>query len=357
MNHYNPEKTVNGQREIASKDYPRIGPYDSGDPHVLEYHLLLMKLAGIDGVIVDWYGLTDHLDYAILHRNTFRLLQQCERLRMKFVICYEDQTIPVLVKAGRLAPTDRVSHVVDEISWLGRYWFKSGSYVKYDGSPVLLSFGHSGLTDDEWKMCLSELSSPVAYFSQDFRRECAIGAFGWPAPNVGMRQVDRFLAESTTWAAAIPAAFPRFDDIYRDAGVNDGFPGLPDASGRTFQTTLKKALKANPAIIQIATWNDWGEGTHIEPGITYGFRDLEHLQFVRHHQDDSPNAADLRLPEALLHLRQSVETAEEHQSLDEIAEMICTFDLDAARRKLDSVSGPNHCNSPDLHLPRERPVD
>ena len=61
-----------------------------------------MKLAGIDGVIVDWYGLTDYRDYAVLHRNTTRMLQQCERLKMKFVICYEDQTIRVReLRSGR----------------------------------------------------------------------------------------------------------------------------------------------------------------------------------------------------------------------------------------------------------------
>src|SRR4051812_27029234 len=49
MDHFNPDR-VNpaGQREIASWYYPLIGPYDSSDPAVLEYHVLLMKLAGID---------------------------------------------------------------------------------------------------------------------------------------------------------------------------------------------------------------------------------------------------------------------------------------------------------------------
>ena len=46
------------------------------------------RLAGIDGVIVAWYGLTDFRDYPILHRNTTRLLETAERLKSKFVICY-----------------------------------------------------------------------------------------------------------------------------------------------------------------------------------------------------------------------------------------------------------------------------
>ena len=42
-----------GQDLIASHYYPQIGPYDSSDPVVLEYHVLLMKLAGIDGALAD----------------------------------------------------------------------------------------------------------------------------------------------------------------------------------------------------------------------------------------------------------------------------------------------------------------
>src|SRR5438874_5298375 len=45
MNHFNPDLiNASGERQIASWYYPLIGPYDSSDPAVLEYHVLLMKL-------------------------------------------------------------------------------------------------------------------------------------------------------------------------------------------------------------------------------------------------------------------------------------------------------------------------
>lgn len=337
MNHFDPEKELQGKRQIASKYHPLIGPYDSGDPYVLEYHLLLMKLAGIDGVIVDWYGLTDYRDYAILHRNTTRMLEQCERLKMKFVICYEDQTIPALVDASRIAASERVSHAVSEINWLGKYWFKSGSYVKQDNNPVLLSFGHSGLTPTEWTQCLSHLESPVTYFSQDIRREGAIGAFGWPAPKVGMVQVDRFLEEAAKWPSSIPAAFPRFDDIYREAGVGESYPLLLDDSGRTFQMTLQKAIKSQANIVQIATWNDWGEGTQIEPSIEFGYRDLEHMQRVSDKEEQRYTKVDLHLPINLLELRRAKASVDAQKSLDEISQQIVRGNLDSARKKLEEL--------------------
>src|ERR1700733_11343385 len=48
MNDRNPNIIgSNGQREIASYYYPLIGPYDSSDPYVIEYQMLLMKLSGV----------------------------------------------------------------------------------------------------------------------------------------------------------------------------------------------------------------------------------------------------------------------------------------------------------------------
>src|SRR3954454_7839837 len=57
MNTQNPNVVyASGKRQIASNYYPKIGPYDSTDPSVIEYHLLLMKYSGVDGLMVDWYG-------------------------------------------------------------------------------------------------------------------------------------------------------------------------------------------------------------------------------------------------------------------------------------------------------------
>jgi len=115
MDTFNPDRTKNGRRQIAAHYYPLCEPYDSGDPAVIEYHLLLMKLAGIDGVIVDWYGHEDFLDHAMIHRNIKAMFVKANQLGLRFAVCYEDQTIPRLVEAGRLAASDRVRHAQREL--------------------------------------------------------------------------------------------------------------------------------------------------------------------------------------------------------------------------------------------------
>ena len=341
MNHFNPDRKRDGRLEVASRYYPAIGPYDSGDPQVLEYHLLLMRLAGIDGVIVDWYGRSNFRDYAMLHRNTTRLLQQCERLKMKFAICYEDQTITALAAANRIAKNDRVAYAVDEIQWLSKYWFKSPSYLKLDGKPVLLSFGHDGLTSEEWGRCLSQLSLPVAYFSQDVLRPGATGGFGWPSPTRGIQHVDRFLTDSARWPHRLPAAFPRFDDIYQEANVSAGYPMIPDNHGETFKVTFGKALRANARIIQIATWNDWGEGTQIEPSVEFGNRDLQWLQesrFGRRASEARPRSSDFQIPRQILAARRA--KAQPKSMLDALANSIANSKWQQARRMSKQLASP-----------------
>jgi hypothetical protein len=343
MNHFNPDRVIDGRRPIASHFYPLIGPYDSGDPHVLEYHLLLMKLAGIDGVIVDWYGLQDFRDYRILHRNTQRLVDRAGRLGMKFAICYEDQTIDALVEAGRLKPRDRVNHAQQEIESLAKHWLPRDNYVRLDGRPVLLSFGQNGLRDEEWTQCLARVKTQVAYFSQHHRRTAASGAFDWPIPKEGLDAIDRFRESARSWPHSIAAAYPRFVDIYAEANVHESWGRIEDDLGATFRSSLKLALETNSPLIQIVTWNDWGEGTMIEPSRKFGYRDLEVLQEMRRKHIDprfSAATSDLRLPAQLLQLRRKTASPGHTKQFDRIAELLATGRPGQARSELEALNRP-----------------
>ncbi len=346
MNKFNPDVTDAGKssnsarRQIASHFYPLIGPYDSADPAVLECQLLQMKLAGIDGVIVDWYGLSDLYDYAVLHRSTQQLVAQAQKLGMRFAICYEDSTVPALIKAGKLKGSQRVQHVAKEIAWLADNVFNKKGYVHLDGKPVLLSFGQGGLTDAEWTECLGEVSEPVAYFSEHQKRTSAMGAFDWPIPQEGIAGVDRFEKNASEWPESISVVFPRFVDIYAQAGVHESWGRIDDQQGEVFRQTLQRAFGGPARIIQIATWNDWGEGTNVEPSREYGYRDLEAIQQMRKSKSSGAftiQPADLRLPVELLMLRRRLEQGVPQRNLDKIAALLSRGKVEQARRELKSV--------------------
>lgn len=159
-----------------------------------------------------------------------------------------------------------------------------------------------------------------------------------------MKQVDRFLKLSSRWPAAIPAAFPRFDDVYKQVGFGEGYPVLPDDAGKTIRTTLQMAFNSEPNFIQIATWNDWGEGTQIEPSIETGFRDLEHLQSICVTPEARPSANDLRLPLKLFELRRTTLDPSRQKEHDEISLQLANGQFKGAREMLEKFSSGSDQN-------------
>jgi hypothetical protein len=297
MNHFDPDRsTASGDREIASHFYPLIGPYDSADPAVLEYHVLLLKLAGIDGVIVDWYGMDAYLDYGEINERTLLMLHWVHRARLKFSLCYEDRTIQQEIGGGFLQPAAALAHAQDTLRYAESNYFADGSYLQWGGQPVLLNFGPQYFqADGQWPAIFSVLAAKnqPAFFTLDRRLSGGWGGFNWPPmwlsqANGGVLTVSAleeylatFEANARAWPAFVSSAFPRFKDIYAQAGVGSSYGTLDDNNGDTLRATLSRAMTNGSAIVQLVTWNDFGEGTVLEPTKQLGYRDLGMVQDLR----------------------------------------------------------------------------
>ncbi len=304
MNHFDPDKTgPDGRQQLASRYRPLIGAYDSSDPDTLECQTLQMKVAGIDGVFIDWYGTKDLYDYSLLNRNSEKMIDACSKAGLKFSIVMEDQVVPQLVKAGKSTPEEFAKSA---LGWLQDKWFKRPGYLRWKGQPVLLIFGPQYFHDREFSTLFGGRS---ALFTLLGKRGPAVGAFGWPEPQVGDQkswtQLQAFYTRAKEWPAEVSVAYPRFEDIYKEAGVGPGYGEITDRNGATFADSLSLAEVSGAPFAQIATWNDWGEGTQIEPSVEFGYRDLEALQKQRRLADPSfrYQAADLRLPAEIYGLR------------------------------------------------------
>jgi len=131
MKNCDPNKTdANGKRQIASHYYPQTGPYASGDEAVLDYQCLLMKYAGLDGVMVDWYGVNSDNSIALHKSNTEALFRALKRAGLKMSVVYEDRTLE--------GATDKVGTVRQDLRYLAENFFKDDSYVKV----VLFRWNH-----------------------------------------------------------------------------------------------------------------------------------------------------------------------------------------------------------------------
>ncbi len=310
MNHFNPDAPSTdpnnpGQVQGASQFHPLIGLYDSGDTDALKCQVMLMKLAGIDGVIIDWYGNEDFNDYAAINRNTQKLIPYLQQAGMRFALCYEDQTVPQLIAGGKFTAAKAVERGASLMRWTEKNFFSNPAYLQIEGRPVLLSFGEPYFKGEGWNQIFSGLQTKPLYFTENVLRAptAAVGGFDWPVVNGGaegaLREQNAFYERAAKWPYFIAAAYPRFQDIYVQAGVQPSWGSIADREGRTYTETLTRALQSQAPIVQLVTWNDWGEGTQIEPSREFGFRDLEATQRLRTRYLDpkfSGAARDLPLP-------------------------------------------------------------
>ena len=130
--------------------------------------------------------------------------------------------------------------------------------------------------------------------------------------------------KSPAWPAFVSTAFPRFHDIYQQAGVGSSYGYLDDQNGNTLRETLSRAMTNASAIVQVATWNDFGEGTdcrthayrnqwlcpdgHERGYDRYGYDDLGIIQDLRRQYLDAGfpcHTNDLALAFRLFNLRGS----------------------------------------------------
>src|SRR5205823_2933886 len=134
-------------------------------------------------------------------------------------------------------------------------------------------------------------SNQPAFFTEDNRLPVGWGAFNWPpmwmsgGGTLTPAQLQSYLVSfdqnGAGWPAFVSSAFPRFHDIYAQAGVGSSYGYLDDANGSTLTNTLSRALTNHSALVQLVTWNDFGEGRIIEPTKDYDYRDLCIVQNLR----------------------------------------------------------------------------
>jgi hypothetical protein len=324
---FDPYETLpDGKAQIASHYYPLTGPYDSRDVSLLAYQAALMKMAGIDGVIFDWYGVRDALDYKVIHEATLVMVEALKKAGLKFLVCYEDQSIAHIIEGAFITKAEGLDEAKNVFTWMQENWFTDEAYIQYEGRPVVLCFGPQYFqTKNEWETIFSGTNPRPYFLDLDNRTTWADGSYNWPPmwASSGAKltiarlvsYLNSFYDKQINAPFLVATAFPGFHDIYAQTGGKSyGF--LDYAAGETFKLTYTAAEQAYPAIIQIATWNDYGEGTIIEPTIERGYAQLEYLQDARKKWDAqfSYTYSDLRAPIELYKLLAAGKATEEQKA-------------------------------------------
>jgi hypothetical protein len=131
-------------------------------------------------------------------------------------------------------------------------------------------------------------------------------------------------------------AYPGFKDFYKEGGWGTGMGWeIAHNNGETLHTTLQKASAAGVKYLQLITWNDFGEGTMIEPTQEFEYTMLEHVQ---HFTGVTYQKAELEKIYDLQVLRKALSGQQKEQKmLDQAFYYFVSLQTDKAVHIIDSL--------------------
>jgi glycoprotein endo-alpha-1,2-mannosidase len=337
------KKREDGRRKLCTSQYPTIGAYDSSDPAVQEYHVLLMKLSGIDGLIFDWHSIVDYWPVIPRFRNAVEtMIPMLEKAGMKFSVMYEDRTIPLGIQYTYIKG-DAVINGKQAVQYAQKHYFARESYVKIGKRPLLFNWGPVYFKEKaQWDKMFEGLPQRPVLSQLDLGNSANEAGFAWTPDMSRGESMDqfysRFLQEvkNRNWSTVISSAYPGFKDYYKEGGWGNPIGQIPYNNGDTLRKSLDWNRKINPDIVQLVTWNDFGEGTALEPTLEFGSSFLKQIQGFT-----SPRykPEDLDLPLKLYNLRKQYAGNEEANSgLDQVFETIVEGDTSTASNMMTVIA-------------------
>jgi hypothetical protein len=271
-----------GKRQIASHYYPKIGAYQSNDADVIEYHMLLMKYAGVDGVMIDWYGVQGtNGDIGRLLTNSNAVVDRIGNYGLDFSVVLEDRF------------SANIGQAKANVAYLKNNYFNRPEYIRINSGqdPLMGVFGPITFQQEsQWTQILAEAGEDVDFMTLWYEKNDAginaDGEYAWiyedGAQNNHLTHQSNFYRfRAPTLNTAGGVAYPGFNDYYVQGGVGDIIPfDIPHNGGQTLDDVLDIVSQNTNRMdfLQLATFNDFGEGTMFEPTIETGYDYLVRMQ-------------------------------------------------------------------------------
>jgi hypothetical protein len=230
--------------DIASAYYPAIGLYSSSDRLVIGAQMGEIQTAGIDEIAVSWWG-----------RGSV-----------------EDARMPAIVAAARADgvavaahlepyPDRTVASVVDDVAYLEATY---GIRTFYVYRPLDLPVA-------DWaaaRTALHSLPGVTVYAQTALVGAAAAGGFDgvytYDIVTYGGNTFSRICGEAhAVHLLCAPSVGPGYD-----ARRGSGDPVVkPRRNGRTYDSMWQAAIAAHADRVTITSFNEWHEGTQIEPAV------------------------------------------------------------------------------------------
>ncbi|MBI4583110.1 MAG: hypothetical protein HY717_03700 [Planctomycetes bacterium] len=257
-----------GFHDLGAAHQPIDGPYDSLDRETIRCHARWSAEGGIDGWICTWWGIGDRQDRAL-------------RLVLEIL---EEMNAPIAATAYFETTGGSAARAIECLEHLLKSYGEHPKFLKHEGKPVIFVYGRamSELPPADWKKVVAAVRDkhPCLLIADSENGEL-IRLFGGghsynPVSLVlGGADMGAYYNRliglcRANGAIAAATVLPGYDDRQvRSRGF-----ALDRQGGRVYSELWQKARAARPDWILITSFNEWHEGSEIEPSREHGLHYL-----------------------------------------------------------------------------------
>jgi hypothetical protein len=275
-----------------------LTPYASANPEAMARQVDQAQGAGIDAFVLNWWGKGNQTE-----KNLRSLLDIAAQKGFRVVVDF-DPNSPFM---------KGVSSYVENLRHLHAAHAAHPAYLRYQGRPVVFFYNVARLplatwqslrdqADPERKALWIAEGTDIKYLSVFDGHH--LYSVTWPnrippaqtLPKWGdrVRKYNRQHGTSKLWVATV---MPGYDD--RKVRPGSGFARARDG-GAYYGECWQAAIASAPQWVVINSFNEWPEGSYIEPGQAYGrlYLDLTKEWAARFKRASAPALADAAPPPA-----------------------------------------------------------
>ncbi len=248
-------------------DVPLV-PYASANAEAMARQIDQAKGAGIDAFVLNWWGKGNQTE-----KNLKTLLDLSAQRGFRLAIDF-DLNSPFM---------GGVSSYADNLRHLHSVHTAHPAYLRYQGRPVVFFFNVSRLSVSAWQN-LRDQADPgrnALWIAEgtDLSYQAVFDghhlySITWPnrippskiLPKWGSR-VRKYNADHGTAKVWVATVMPGYDD--RKVRPGQGFARSRDG-GDYYRQCWQAAIDSKPHMVVVNSFNEWPEGSYIEPSQAYG---------------------------------------------------------------------------------------
>jgi hypothetical protein len=256
---------------FGGKNHVSVG-YESASATQASRQVADMVSRGVDGAIIDWYG-----PFNTRNNNAaIYVLQAAEH--------YSNFEVAITEDFGALrGATDPTQKTIDDLTYAWSTFMQSPAYMRRNLRPVVFFFGFDGSGIDMAKVKASVPGNPIFIMRNNggFTAAASDGAFAWLATKtsayenyMSLGYLDSFYgtAQKNSSKLAFGSGFKGFDDTIAAWTPLPTGRHIPQFCGQTWLRSMGEAglyysSSRQLENLQIVTWNDYEEGSALEPGV------------------------------------------------------------------------------------------